>query len=124
MQGRIAARCVPAAIDAARLAVARGARTADEVTDALARVVATEPRARLEYAVLCDPSSLEPVARVDQPTQIAVAVWVDGVRLIDNVLIDPAETNPVRIARHEIVPSSHSASDVPSGGELLLAARD
>ncbi|MBM4247022.1 MAG: hypothetical protein FJ148_25055, partial [Deltaproteobacteria bacterium] len=106
-------------------AVARGARAAEEVADALARVIATEPRARLEYAALCDPSSLEPVARVDQPTQIAVAVWVDGVRLIDNVLIDPSETSPVRLARHESHPvASHSASDVPSGGELLLAARD
>ena len=124
-QGRLAARCVPSAIDAARLAVARGARTADEVTDAFARVIASEPRARLEYAVLCDPSSLEPVGRVDKPTQIAVAVWLDGVRLIDNVLIDPSENSPVRLARHESHPvPSHSASDVPSAGELLLAARD
>ncbi len=116
---------MPAAIDAARLAVAHGARRADEVTDALARVIATEPRARLEYAVLCDPSSLEPVERVEQPAQIAVAVWVDGVRLIDNVLIDPSETSPVRLARHESHPvPSHSVSDTPSGGELLLAARD
>jgi 3-methyl-2-oxobutanoate hydroxymethyltransferase/pantoate--beta-alanine ligase len=125
-QGRLAARCVPSAIDAARLSVARGARTADEVVGAVARVIATEPRARLEYAVLCNPSSLEPVERVDQPTQIALAVWVDGVRLIDNVLIDPSEQSPVRLARHESHPAlqSSSASDVPSAGELLLAARD
>jgi hypothetical protein len=89
-------------------------------------VIASEPRARLEYAVLCNPASLEPALRVDHPTQIAVAVWVDGVRLIDNVLIDPSEQSPVRLARHEIHSSAahHSASDVPSSGELLLAARD
>lgn len=120
-QGRIAARCVPAAIDAARLAVARGARRADEVRDAFARVVAREPRARLEYAVLCDPTSLEPVERVDGPTQIAVAVWVDGVRLIDNVQLDPSETSPVRIARHDV----HSpTSDTTVPAELLLAELD
>jgi len=122
--GRLAARCVPAAIDAARLAVARGARKADEIVDAFARAIATEPRARLEYAVLCDPGSLEPVERVDGPTQIAVAVWVDGVRLIDNVPIDPSETSPVRLARHESHSSIHSSSDAPVAAELLLAELD
>jgi len=123
-QGRLAARCVPSAIDAARLAVARGARTATEVTEAFARVIAREPRARLEYAVLCDPGSLEPVERVDAPTQIAVAVWVDGVRLIDNVLLDPSETSPARIARHEIHAALPSSSDAPVAAELLLAELD
>ena len=116
-QGRLAARCVPAAIDAARLALARGVRSADEIADAVARVVATEPRARLEYAVLCDPASLDPVGRVDGPTQVALAIWVDGVRLIDNVLLDPSESNPQRLARHE----THTAGDVVSAADLLLA---
>lgn len=122
--GRLAARCVPSAIDAARLAVSRGARAVAEVTDAVARVIATEPRARLEYAVLCDPQSLEPVERVDAPAQLALAVWVDGVRLIDNALIDPSETSPVRLARHESHSSIHSSSDAPVAAELLLAELD
>jgi hypothetical protein len=87
-------------------------------------VIATEPRARLEYAVLCDPASLDPVERVDAPTQIALAVWVDGVRLIDNVLLDPSETSPVRLARHEIHSAIDSASDAPVAAELLLAELD
>lgn len=115
--GREAARCVPAALDAARLAVARGARSADEVAGAVARVIAAEPRARLEYAVLCDPTSLEPVERVDRAAQLAVAVWVDGVRLIDNALVDPSDTSPARIARHEpsmIHPTARAQALVPS----------
>lgn len=100
-EGRLAARCVPAALDAARLAVARGARGVEEVAGAVARVVSAEPRARLEYAALVDPVSLEAVERVERPARLAVAVWVDGVRLIDNVLVDPAEQSPARIARHE-----------------------
>jgi pantoate--beta-alanine ligase len=114
--GRIAARCVPAALDAAGLAVARGARTAEEIGGAVARVVSAEPRARLEYAVLVDPSSLEAAPRVDAPAQLAVAVWVDGVRLIDNVLLDPAEASPTRIARHEVLPKNEG-----QGVQTLLA---
>jgi pantoate--beta-alanine ligase len=107
---RAAARCVPAALDAARLAVADGAREAAEVRAALAQVLAGEPRATLEYAVVCDPSSLEPVARIEGPVQLAVAVWVDGVRLIDNVRIDPAEVDPARLVP---LPESRS-SGLPS----------
>jgi pantoate--beta-alanine ligase len=115
-EGRLAARCVPAALDAARIAVARGARSGEEVGGAVARVVSAEPRARLEYAMLVDPTSLEAVERVDAPAQLAVAVWVDGVRLIDNVLLDPGDAHPVRIARHEVVPSHEG-----QGVETLLA---
>ena len=91
---RDGARCVPTALDAARLAVADGAREIAEVHAALAQVLADEPRAKLEYAVICDPDSLEPVGRIDGPVQLVVAVWVDGVRLIDNVRIDPGEVDP------------------------------
>jgi pantoate--beta-alanine ligase len=101
-QGRLAARCVPAALDAARAAVGRGARSDDEVAGVVAHAISSEPRARLEYVVLCDPVSLEPVERVDSPARLAVAVWVDGVRLIDNTLLDPADASPERIARHDL----------------------
>lgn len=122
-QGRYAARCVPAALDAARLAVARGARSAEEIGGAMARLVSGEPRARLEYAVLCDPTSLEPVERVEAAAQLAVAIWVDGVRLIDNVLLDSTETSPARLARlarhesHVTAEGSNEALPV----EFLLA---
>jgi len=97
-------------------------RSAEEIGAAVARVVAGEPRARLEYAVLCDPVSLEPAERVDAATQIAVAVWLDGVRLIDNVLLDPSETSPARLARHEVHTPAEDYEAVPV--EFLLAELD
>jgi pantoate--beta-alanine ligase len=45
-----------------------GARSAEEIGAAVAHVVAGEPRRALEYAVLCDPVSLEPAERVDAAT--------------------------------------------------------
>lgn len=123
-RGRAAARCVPAALDEARLAVGRGTRSAAEVAEVVAGVVAREPRARLEYATTCDPGSLEPLERIDGRAQLAVAVWVDGVRLIDNVLLDVTETSPARIARPGEVggePAVGSAHRVVGEAEALEA---
>ncbi|TMB40489.1 MAG: 4-phosphopantoate--beta-alanine ligase, partial [Deltaproteobacteria bacterium] len=43
----------------------------------------------LEYAELRDPETLGEVAEVGGPALLAVAVWVGGVRLIDNRLLVP-----------------------------------
>jgi pantoate--beta-alanine ligase len=51
--------------------------------------IAAEPRARLEYAELRDPETLEEVADVRMPALLALAVWVGGVRLIDNRVLLP-----------------------------------
>jgi 3-methyl-2-oxobutanoate hydroxymethyltransferase len=97
-EARAIARVVPEALDAARRAVADGAREVDAVVAVLAARVAAEPRARLEYAVVCDPETLEPLSRIDSVAQLAVALWVGGVRLIDNVRLDPADRAPEPIA--------------------------
>lgn len=96
---RAAALCVPQALDAARLAVADGARGSSAVEHAVRASLASEPRATLEYARVVDVDSLESVESFDEPVQLAVAVWIGGVRLIDNVRIDPAVGNPDQIAK-------------------------
>jgi pantoate--beta-alanine ligase len=87
---REAARCVPRALAAATEAVRAGE------TAVLARAtaeIAAEPRARLEYAELRDPQTLAEVMEVAAPTLLALAVWVGGVRLIDNTLLVPGGPN-------------------------------
>src|SRR5262245_46074865 len=81
---REAARCVPRALDAAAEAVGGGEERAEDVVAAARAVIASEPRARLEYAEARDPDSLETVEVVTGPTLVALAVWVGSVRLIDN----------------------------------------
>ena len=49
--------------------------------------------ARLEYAALCCPETLEAVAEVSAPALLALAVWVGGVRLIDNRVLVPGGPN-------------------------------
>ncbi|MCG3182641.1 MAG: Pantothenate synthetase [Planctomycetes bacterium] len=44
---------------------------------------------KLDYAELVDADSLQPVTEIAGPTLIAVAAWVGGTRLIDNVIVAP-----------------------------------
>jgi pantoate--beta-alanine ligase len=90
---RDAARCVPRALGAAADAVGRGIVRATDVVAAVTAVIAAEPKARLDYAEARDPETLEAVEGVDGPTLLALAVWVGSVRLIDNRVLVPGETN-------------------------------
>ena len=88
-EGRQAAVCVPRALDAAEAAVRRGERRAAAVVAAACAVIQDEPRARLEYAELRNPETLDEVEEVGAPTLLALAVWVGSVRLIDNRVLLP-----------------------------------
>jgi pantoate--beta-alanine ligase len=87
--GRAAAVCVPRALAAAVAAVGAGERRSAAILDAAVGVIGGEPRARLEYAELRDPETLEVVEAVEAPTLLALAVWVGNVRLIDNRVLHP-----------------------------------
>jgi pantoate--beta-alanine ligase len=88
-EDRVAARCVPAALVAAAEAVRGGERRAAAVVAKATAAVAAEPRARVEYAELRDPVTLQEVEEVAAPALLALAVWVGGVRLIDNRVLVP-----------------------------------
>jgi len=93
VEGRIAARCVPAALDAAEALVAAGESEGARVVAAARAVIDEEPRARLEYLECRDPNTLEEVAVVGGPTLVAICVWIDEVRLIDNRVLDHGRTS-------------------------------
>jgi len=86
---RAAARCVPRALDAAAAGVRVGERRAAAVVARATGVIGAEGRARLEYAELRDPETLAEVTEVAGPALLALAVWVGGVRLIDNRMLVP-----------------------------------
>ncbi len=88
---RAAARCIPTALVAAQEAMAGGAQRASEVVAAVRKVVGDEPLARLEYAEVCHPTTLERVDLVGEPCVLALAVWIGEVRLIDNVQLEPPD---------------------------------
>ena len=86
---RAAARCVPRTLDAAAAVVRAGERRAAAVVARATAVIGAEGRARLEYAELRDPEMLAEVTEVAGPALLALAVWVGGVRLIDNRMLVP-----------------------------------
>jgi len=88
-EARTAARCVPRALAAAAAAVTAGDTAAAVIVERATAVITAEPLARLEYAEIRDPDSLTEVDVVSGPALLAVAVWVGGVRLIDNRILSP-----------------------------------
>jgi pantoate--beta-alanine ligase len=92
-EARAAARCVPRALDAAAAVVAGGEAAARAIVGSVAAAIAAEPQARVEYAELRDPESLAEVEEVSGPALLALAVWVGGVRLIDNRILSPGGTD-------------------------------
>lgn len=76
-------------LQATRESFDRGERKAEALLEALREPVVGEPLARLDYAELVDPETLEPVARVERETLAALAVYVGRTRLIDNIILKP-----------------------------------
>jgi pantoate--beta-alanine ligase len=100
---RRAAQCLPRALATADALVQRGELDGLRILAAARRAIADEPLARLEYATLADPDTLEEVAAVRGPTLLALAARVGDTRLIDNCIL----------SRQSIVDSQQ---EEPAGG--------
>jgi pantoate--beta-alanine ligase len=74
-------------LDAARAAVAGGARAASAILGAARGVLDAEPLARVDYAELVDIDGLEPVGRLADAALLALAVFIGRTRLIDNAVL-------------------------------------
>jgi len=73
------------AIQMARATVKKSkAFPAAELKAAVKKLVECEPAARLDYVEFFEPDTLAPVSKVTQHTHMALAVFVDKTRLIDN----------------------------------------
>jgi pantoate--beta-alanine ligase len=71
---------------AAENAIASGETHTKRILAEISRVAATEPLAKLEYAVIADPELLEPVSRVQGTVMIAVGGTIGNVFLTDAIL--------------------------------------
>lgn len=85
---RQGARVLSQALRLAADLVARGERDAAAVTAAMARLIAAEPLARLDYAAAVDADTLQPVARLGGRVLLALAVFFGQTRLIDNITLE------------------------------------
>jgi len=82
------------ALCAARDRILRGERDCQVLVAEIQSILATINPTRVDYVSIVDADSLQPVTRVERPVLIALAVRLGATRLIDNVLVDPAERSP------------------------------
>ena len=77
----------------ARRMFEKGERAARPIRERLLNTIAAEPLARVDYVEIVNPSSLEPVERIDGQALVALAVYVGKTRLIDNAILGSAKDN-------------------------------
>ena len=86
---RKAATVLYRALRAAESEIVAGVRDSLQLQGAMHKVLASEPRARVDYAEIVDAETFEPVVRVARPCYAVLAVYLGKTRLIDNMLIEP-----------------------------------
>lgn len=87
-QARSTAAALPAVLFAAAERLSGGDAAEPVLADARAAIAAAG-FGDLEYLELRAESDLTPLSRADRPVRLLAAVWLDGVRLIDNVEVMP-----------------------------------
>lgn len=91
------AAAIPRSLRAAQDAFACGTRDPRRLA-ATVREHLVVAELQPEYVEVVDADSLEPVAQVEGPALLALAVRVGPVRLIDNVVLVPGVTDPIPLA--------------------------
>lgn len=82
------ALAIPAALEKAREMVAQGVRSPDRIIAETTHLLGERRRIRVIYVSMVDPATMEPMREVvPGRTLLAIAAWVDEVRLIDNALL-------------------------------------
>lgn len=88
---RRAAVVLSRSLEEARAAIARGERSSAGLLAGIKASIGAEPLARLDYAEIVDPETLEPVPEAAGGTLLALAVFIGRTRLIDNLIVPGKE---------------------------------
>ncbi|MFY9270853.1 MAG: pantoate--beta-alanine ligase, partial [Candidatus Manganitrophaceae bacterium] len=81
---RAAAPILFKALKQAEARVRQGIHESRPLLQAVEGLIRSEPLARIDYAALCDPESLEPLKKIQKEAILLLAVKIGSVRLIDN----------------------------------------
>jgi pantoate--beta-alanine ligase len=65
-----------------------GERNSEVILKAVVDCITIGGGARIDYAGLCNPETIEDMDRIEGPTLLALAVWVGKTRLIDNCILE------------------------------------
>jgi pantoate--beta-alanine ligase len=86
-----AASVIYRSLQAAEAAFRQGESQAKKLVKEITGVIALEPQAAFEYAVVADPDSLEPLTRVQKNALIGVGVRIGDTSLNDSMLLEKSE---------------------------------
>lgn len=86
------ALCLSRALEEARRKIRMGERSTALLCEAMRGVIAAAEAASIDYIACVDSETLEPVALVERPVLVLLAVRIGVTRLIDNAVIDPVRT--------------------------------
>ncbi len=93
-EARARALALHRALQAAHAAIGSGERDARAIEHQMSAIVAAAAPSKVDYISVVDGESLQPVERIEHAVLIALAVRFGGVRLIDNIRVDPAAMRP------------------------------
>ncbi len=82
-----AALCLSRSLGRARRMVEAGEKNAAQVLKSIKAEIESEPLARIDYIEIVDSENLQSLQQIKDKTLIAVAVFIDNVRLIDNIIV-------------------------------------
>lgn len=85
---KAAASVIFGSLRTAEAAIAAGETQTKKIIAEISRVIGAEPQARLEYALIVDPVSLEPSAKIQGSVLIAVGAMIGNTSLSDSILIN------------------------------------
>ena len=88
---RAVAAAVPASLNAAEKALAWGERDARALEATMRATLAGGGITDVDYVVVTDPVTLEPLERINAPARALVAARVGSTRLIDNCELRPLD---------------------------------
>ena len=84
---RKAATVLYRALRAAQQAFEQGEREAESLRQTMTRVLASEPRAKVQYISVANPETLDELQGSVERALLSMAVFIGRTRLIDNILI-------------------------------------
>jgi pantoate--beta-alanine ligase len=84
---RAAALCLYRALLAARELVVSGAKSRDNILEAVRQIITATPHTSIDYVALVDPQTLREIDTLEDEARLLLAVRINKTRLIDNTLL-------------------------------------
>ena len=84
---RKAATILYKAIQSGKQSIKHGA-LASSIIDTMTAIISTEPLAKIDYILVVDANTMQPIQEITSPVLVAMAVYIGSTRLIDNFSFD------------------------------------